>query len=55
MAITYKIVTIEQFDDDIATENALNAEGISDWELIQIFFRPTETDGSQTATCIFKK
>jgi len=55
MAITYKIVTIENFDDDVDTENALNAEGVSDWDLIHMFIRPIETDGSQTATCIFKK
>ena len=31
MAIEYKIVTIENYADDAATEAALNAEGAGDW------------------------
>ena len=54
MTIEYKIVTIENFADDADTEAALNAEGASDWELVQIDYR-TEQDSSQTATCVFKK
>ncbi len=54
MAIEYNIVTITDFQDNAATENALTAEGASDWDLVQIDFS-TQADGSQTATCIFKK
>jgi len=54
MAIDYKIVTIEDYKDDAATAAALNAEGASDWELVQIDFS-TQADGTQTATCTFKK
>ena len=54
MAIDYKIVTIEDFQDNAATELALNAEGVNNWDLVQVNFS-TQQDGSQTATCIFKK
>ena len=48
MAIAYKIVTIENFADDA------DAEGASDWDLVQAMFS-TQEDSSTTATCIFKK
>lgn len=54
MAISYKIVTIEDFADDAQTEATLNAEGANDWELVQAEFS-TQQDSSSTATCIFKK
>lgn len=54
MAIEYQIVTIENFADDAETEAALNAEGASDWDLVQTVFS-TQQDSSTTATCIFKK
>ena len=54
MAISYKIVTIEDFKDDAETEAALNAEGAVDWELIQAVFSPN-IEGKAVATCIFKK
>lgn len=54
MAISYKIVTIEDFKDDAPTEAALNAEGAADWELVQANFSPN-IEGKSIATCIFKK
>jgi len=54
MAIQYKIVTIEDFADDVDTEAALNTEGADDWDLVQAVFS-TQQDSSTTATCIFKK
>lgn len=54
MAIQYEIVTIENFADNAETEAALNAEGASDWDLVQAIFSIKE-DSSTTATCIFKK
>ena len=54
MAFEYKIVTINDFKDDAATKASLDAEGASNWELIEIHFR-NEQDSTTTATCIFKK
>jgi hypothetical protein len=54
MAIVYEIVTIEDFKDDAASEAALNAEGASDWELVQVNYS-AQVDSTVTATCIFKK
>jgi len=54
MAIAYKIVTIPNFADDLATEALLDAEGLTDWDLVQTVFA-TQQDGTTTATCIFKK
>jgi len=54
MAISYRIVTIEDFKDDAETEAALNAEGSIDWELVQVNFSP-KVEGRTIATCIFKK
>lgn len=54
MAIDYKIITIQNFKDDAATEAALNAEGANDWELVQSNFSPN-IEGKSVATCIFKK
>jgi len=55
MAITYNIVTIENFDDDTATESALNAIGADDWDLVSATFQPDEETGKSSATLIFKK
>lgn len=55
MAISYKIVTIENFADDAATEAALNAEGANDWDLVLATFQPDEESGKSTATLTFKK
>jgi hypothetical protein len=54
MAFTYKIVTIEDFQDDAATEAVLNVEGAANWELVQAEFSP-QADSTITATCIFKQ
>jgi len=54
MAITYNIEVIENFQDDDATVAALDAIGADDWELVQIEYSP-QSDGTTTATCIFKK
>ncbi len=54
MAIEYKLVSIPNFDNDAETKAALDAEGVSDWELVQMEFR-VEQDSSTTAIGIFKK
>jgi hypothetical protein len=54
MAFQYQIVTIEDWQDDAATEAALNVEGANNWELVQIDYS-IPSDGSVTATCVFKK
>ena len=55
MAIEYKIVTIEQFADDAASEVSLNAEGANSWNLITATFQPEEATGKSTAVFTFKK
>jgi hypothetical protein len=55
MAIEYKIVTIQNYADDTATEAALNAEGANDWDLVLADFKPNETTGKSTATFTFQK
>jgi len=55
MAIEYKIVTIEDFQNDVATKALLDAEGIADWILTDITFQPNEETGKSTAICIFRK
>jgi hypothetical protein len=55
MAISYKIVTVEDFADDAATEALLNAEGADDWDLVMAHFQPNEETGKSTAILTFKK
>ena len=55
MAIEYKIITIQNYADDAATEAVLNAEGANDWDLVWADFRPNEATGKSTATLTFKK
>jgi len=55
MAITYNVVEIEDFDADAETIAALDAIGVSDWELIETLLTPNEETGKNTALCIFKK
>jgi len=45
MAITYNVVDIEDFD----------AVGATDWELVDITYKPNEETGKATALCVFKK
>lgn len=54
MAIQYKIITIENFEDDTQTEALLNAEGANDWDIADIVYQPRE-DGTSRATIILKK
>jgi len=53
-AINYKIVTIENYDDDAATEAALNVDGADGWELVEINYVPKK-NGKSTATVLYKK
>jgi hypothetical protein len=52
---TYKIETIEDYDDDAATEATLNAEGTDGWELVSITYRPDVSTGKSTATAVYMK
>ena len=49
MAIQYKIVTIEDFQDDAQTEALLNVEGANDWELADIVYQPRENGTSRAS------
>ena len=55
MAIAYNVVTIDDFDDDAATIALLDAQGVNDWDLIEVLLSPDEETGKSTALCIFKK
>jgi hypothetical protein len=55
MAIEYKIITIQNFANDTATEATLNAEGADDWDLVLANFKPNEATGKTTATLTFQK
>ena len=53
-AINYKIVTIENYDDDAATEAALNVDGADGWELVDVDYTPN-VNGKSTATILYKR
>jgi hypothetical protein len=53
-SIVYKLELIENFDDDAATEAALNVDGINGWQLAEITHQPNAL-GKSTATVLYKK
>jgi hypothetical protein len=54
-AFVYKIETIENYDDDAATQAVLNAEGANGWDLMSITHKPNASTGKTTATVIYMR